>query len=61
MGQASAIVSVAGLTGTPIAGALIRSYGYEAAALFAGLSMVMCTCLAAVARGFYAGKLLAKV
>ncbi|KAF4247759.1 hypothetical protein CNMCM8980_006982 [Aspergillus fumigatiaffinis] len=42
MGQASAIVSVAGLTGTPIAGALIRSYGYEAAALFAGLSMVIC-------------------
>ncbi|KAH1339860.1 hypothetical protein KXV68_007049 [Aspergillus fumigatus] len=61
MGQASAVVSVAGLTGTPIAGALIRSYGYEAAALFAGLSMVVCTCLAAVSRGFYAGKLLAKV
>lgn len=55
MGQAAAIVSIAGLTGTPIAGALIRSYGYEAAALFAGISMVGCTCLAAVAQGFYAG------
>ncbi|KAH3538696.1 hypothetical protein KXV64_007512 [Aspergillus fumigatus] len=60
MGQASAAVSVAGLTGTPIAGALIRSYGYEAAALFAGLSMVVCTCLAAVSRSFYALPLVCK-
>lgn len=61
VGQASSIVSIAGLTGTPIAGALIRHYGYEAAALFAGLSMLVCACLAAIARAAYFPTLLAVV
>jgi predicted MFS family arabinose efflux permease len=48
LGQTSFVVSIAGLTGTPIAGALIRNYGYDEAAIFAGLSMVVCTILAAI-------------
>ncbi|KAL2835830.1 major facilitator superfamily domain-containing protein [Aspergillus pseudoustus] len=49
MGQASFVVSIAGLTGAPIAGALIRNYGYDKAAIFAGVSLVACTILAAIA------------
>ncbi|KAL3472527.1 putative MFS monocarboxylate transporter [Aspergillus californicus] len=56
MGQASSIVSIAGLTGTPIAGALIRMYGYNEAAVFAGVSMVVATGLAGAARALYSKK-----
>ncbi|KAL2827942.1 putative MFS monocarboxylate transporter [Aspergillus cavernicola] len=56
MGQASSVVSLAGLTGAPIAGALIRNYGYNEAAIFAGVSMVACTGLSAVARILHSRK-----
>lgn len=61
MGQCTGIISIAGLTGTPIAGALIGKYGFWASTLFAGVSMSVCTVLAAIARAFYNQKLLAKV
>ncbi|KAJ0418217.1 putative MFS monocarboxylate transporter [Aspergillus carlsbadensis] len=56
LGQASFVVSIAGLTGTPIAGALIRNYGYDEAAIFAGVSMIACTILAAVATALHTRK-----
>ncbi|KAL3459463.1 putative MFS monocarboxylate transporter [Aspergillus heterothallicus] len=49
MGQTSFVVSIAGLTGAPIAGALIRNYSYDAATKFAGVSLVVCTILAVIA------------
>ncbi|KAL2810157.1 putative MFS monocarboxylate transporter [Aspergillus granulosus] len=56
MGQANFVVSIAGLTGAPIAGALIRNYGYDEAAIFAGVSLVVCTILAAIATAIHTRK-----
>jgi MFS family permease len=61
MGQATGIVSIAGLTGPPIAGALIRNCGWTATAIFAGVSMSVCTILASIARGFHEPILFTKI
>ncbi|KAK9490416.1 MFS monocarboxylate transporter [Lipomyces doorenjongii] len=40
MGQALAIISIAVLTGTPIAGAILDRYGWEATSIFGGTSLL---------------------
>ena len=60
MGQAMAIVSIAGLTGSPIAGAIINRYGFGNASNFAGASMLTAATFAAGARVLYQPRLLTK-
>ncbi|PYI31583.1 MFS general substrate transporter [Aspergillus indologenus CBS 114.80] len=56
MGMALGVLSLAGLTGTPITGAMItRSGGYEAAMVFAGVSALVGAGVIAVARVRLAG------
>ncbi|CAK5271710.1 unnamed protein product [Mycena citricolor] len=52
VGQLLSVSSLAGLTGPPIAGALIAKHGFEAAQLFAGLTLLVGTILIAIARQF---------
>lgn len=50
LGQATAVVSFANLTGPPIAGALLRKYGFAAVTRFAGSSMIGASVLSAISR-----------
>ncbi|KAK9365620.1 MFS general substrate transporter [Lipomyces kononenkoae] len=61
IGQALAIISIAGLTGSPIAGTLLDSYGWEATSIFGGVSLLVGGGLAAAARFLYNPDLLALV
>ncbi|KAK9428110.1 MFS general substrate transporter [Lipomyces doorenjongii] len=61
MGQALAIISIAGLTGTPIAGAIPDRYGWEATSIFGGTSLLAGAGLAAMGRFLYNPKLRALV
>ncbi|KAK9349870.1 MFS general substrate transporter [Lipomyces doorenjongii] len=61
MGQALAIISIAGLTGTPIAGAIPDRYGWEATSIFGGTSLLAGVGLAAMGRFLYNPKLRALV
>lgn len=59
LGMSMAIIGLAGLTGTPICGALLRAYGtYTQAAVFSGVVMLFGTVLVAVARLHLQAKLL---
>lgn len=61
MGQALAIVSIAGLTGSPIAGAILDASGWEATSIFGGVSLVVGGALVAAGRFFSNPKLVAVV
>ncbi|KIX08871.1 uncharacterized protein Z518_03528 [Rhinocladiella mackenziei CBS 650.93] len=50
LGQATAVVSFANLTGPPIAGALIRKHGFAAGTEFAGSAMIVAAVLSAISR-----------
>lgn len=50
MGQGMGVLAIAGLTGSPIAGALISRYGFASGAYFGGGSMILGTVLILVAR-----------
>lgn len=52
MGQAMGIIALAGLTGTPIAGAIQTRYGYSAASIFSGVVIIFGGVLVAIARFF---------
>lgn len=56
LGMAMGVLSLASLTGTPITGAMISTYGtYDAAIIFAGVSAVLGAVIIFVARVVYAG------
>ncbi|KAH8430942.1 MCT family MFS transporter [Aspergillus melleus] len=56
MGMALGVLSVAGLTGTPITGAMINKYGnYEAAIIFAGVASLLGASIIFAARVVIAG------
>ncbi|RAL14387.1 MCT family MFS transporter [Aspergillus homomorphus CBS 101889] len=56
MGMALGVLSLASLTGTPITGAMINAYGgYEAAIIFAGVSVLLGAVVVGVARVCFAG------
>ncbi|KAF3935375.1 hypothetical protein ABW20_dc0100326 [Dactylellina cionopaga] len=59
IGMAMGISGAAGLTGSPIAGALLTHYGYTAAISFAGTCMIVGTGLLICARFMYNPKLFA--
>lgn len=61
LGQAMAIFAIAGLTGSPIAGALVANYGYFNASIFAGLSMLVGFAFVFASRAFRNTKIVAKV
>lgn len=50
MGQGMGVLAVSGLTGSPIAGAIISRYGFASGVYFAGASMVVGTVLVVTAR-----------
>ncbi|KIW39898.1 uncharacterized protein PV06_08468 [Exophiala oligosperma] len=51
LGMAMAVLAVAGLTGTPICGAMVQSYGgYSECAIFSGVAMLFGSLLVAWAR-----------
>lgn len=57
MGMGLGMISLAALTGTPITGAMINSYGnYTAAIIFAGVSCLVGAGIISVARMLFAGK-----
>ncbi|KAJ5887682.1 Monocarboxylate transporter [Penicillium taxi] len=59
LGMSMAIIGLAGLTGTPICGALLERYGmYTQAAVFSGVVMLFGSVLVAVARLHLQAKLL---
>ncbi|KAK9237009.1 MFS general substrate transporter [Lipomyces kononenkoae] len=53
IGQAMAVISIAGLTGAPIAGTLLDRYGWSSTSIFGGVSLLVGAGLAAVARFLY--------
>ncbi|PYH95492.1 putative MFS transporter [Aspergillus ellipticus CBS 707.79] len=56
MGMALGVLSLASLTGTPITGAMINSYGdYNAALIFAGVCSLVGSMIVLVARFYWAG------
>ncbi|KAK6519228.1 hypothetical protein TWF281_003064 [Arthrobotrys megalospora] len=59
LGMAMGISGVAGLTGSPIAGALLTHYGYTAAISFSGSCMIVGTAFLLVARYLYNPKIFA--
>ncbi|WYZ42196.1 hypothetical protein EsH8_V_001091 [Colletotrichum jinshuiense] len=62
LGMAMAIVSIAGLTGTPICGSLLQAYGsYWQPAIFSGVTVLFGVLLAALARFYLSRQVLAKV
>lgn len=62
LGMAMAIFGIAGLTGTPICGALIQAYdSYWQPAIFSGVVVLFGALLTAVARFYLSRQLLAKV
>ncbi|KND90986.1 Riboflavin transporter MCH5 [Tolypocladium ophioglossoides CBS 100239] len=62
LGMAMTILGIAGLTGTPICGALLQSGGsFTHPAIFSGVVMLFGVLLVAVARCYQSVKLLAKV
>jgi predicted MFS family arabinose efflux permease len=50
LGQAAAVTSFANLTGTPIAGALLKKHGVGAMTEFAGTAMIVASILSAISR-----------
>ena len=59
IGQAIAVLALAGLTGTPIAGAIVARHGYSGAGYFAAVSMLVGSILIGTARLTRERKLLA--
>lgn len=60
IGQAIAVLGVAGLTGTPIGGTIIAKYGFNQATYFAGVSMLVGSVLIVCARFLRQPRLMAK-
>ncbi|KAJ5615656.1 hypothetical protein N7537_000770 [Penicillium hordei] len=59
LGMSMAIIGLAGLTGTPICGALLERYGtYTQSAVFSGVVMLFGVVLVTVARFYLRTKLL---
>lgn len=61
MGQAMAVISIAGLTGSPIAGAILDNHGWESLSIFMGVVMIAGGACAAIGRFAYEPKLFAKI
>jgi ATP/ADP translocase len=56
IGMALGVLGLASLTGTPITGVMINTYGtYDGAIIFAGVSAVLGAVIIVVARVVYAG------
>jgi predicted MFS family arabinose efflux permease len=55
MGMAFSTISLGALAGTPIAGHMVRKYGFEAAFEFSGASAAVAAGLLFAARGFHRG------
>ena len=54
LGMGLAALSISGLTGTPITGALIKSYGsYDPAIIFAGVCSIVGAVVVAGGRAYY--------
>jgi predicted MFS family arabinose efflux permease len=60
-GQAMAVISIAALTGSPVAGAILDNHGWGSLSMFMGIVMIAGGACAAVGRLAHQPKLLAKV